>query len=907
MPNINLSQKSINLDLQHTGYTNTIYAQQDDINSRKLTIYLFDDGKNFNIPEDATVSLCGTRADDTVIYRDVNSFQRNVVTIDFENAELAAKGIAKYKIEIKTTTEEGQTQLLTSSAFKIKVYENIYDEDGKLASPQYSDLQRELDKVHEVTQKAVDATTDLQNKLDNHHFVLTEDKDVANGVPSLDSNAKIPINELYEATTSNKGITQLTDSVTSTSTTTAATPKSVKTTYDAVVTEKNRATNAENTITDNLNGEIERATASENNINETLTSHITNKSNPHNVTKTQIGLGNVDNTSDINKPVSTAQQSAIDLAYSNSNGYTDTKIADLINGAPSTLDTLGEIAAAMAENKNVVDALNEAIGIKANQSELDTHTGNNTIHITSTERANWNSAKTHADSAHAPSNAQANVIETVKVNGTALTPSSKSVNITVPTNNNQLTNGAGYITSSGTAKTISDTLPISKGGTGQTTAQEAANSFINALTTGTATPTDADYYVCQYVGGGTTQTTYHRRPMSSLWEYIKSKNSSVLGLTSSSYTGNSATATKLATARTIALTGSVTGSGTFDGSGNLSISTTTNHTHSYAGSPSSGGSANSAITLDGFTNNSAGFWSLVNTIPKTGTCIKRLDTSGGGGLCFSEHDAILDQIIDGKFYQDEGRYEVIDSNSISEQSVKSAATATALTTSAGSATQPVYFSSGKPVACTYTLGKSVPSDALFTDTTYSAATTSANGLMTVAMVTKLNGIASGANNYTLPTASSTLGGVKTTSTVTSTSGLSPCPIISGVPYYKDANTTSDYEEGTWTPIYPSLLGDPSSVYYFQEGNYVKLGKIVFVTCVVVYYRAEGTEYVYIDSGSFPYTISRIISGVSSQVSQSNLSNIQYPHYSGAPVSTSSKYSFSQYAPPVYITIAYITT
>lgn len=38
------------------------------------------------------------------------------------------------------------------------------------------------------------------------------------------------------------------------------------------------------------------------------------------------------------------------------------------------------------------------------------------------------------------------------------------------------------------------------------------------------------------------------------------------------------------------------------------------------------------------------------------------------------------------------------------------------TTTSGSATQPVYFSEGKPVACTYTLGKSVPSNAVFTDT-----------------------------------------------------------------------------------------------------------------------------------------------------------------------------------------------
>lgn len=45
-----------------------------------------------------------------------------------------------------------------------------------------------------------------------------------------------------------------------------------------------------------------------------------------------------------------------------------------------------------------------------------------------------------------------------------------------------------------------------------------------------------------------------------------------------------------------------------------------------------------------------------------------------------------------------------------------ATSAVKLDSSAGSATQPVYFSDGKPVSCTYILGKSVPSDAVFTDT-----------------------------------------------------------------------------------------------------------------------------------------------------------------------------------------------
>ncbi len=45
----------------------------------------------------------------------------------------------------------------------------------------------------------------------------------------------------------------------------------------------------------------------------TLISHLSNKSNPHVVTKSQVGLGNCDNTSDANKPVSTATQNALNL------------------------------------------------------------------------------------------------------------------------------------------------------------------------------------------------------------------------------------------------------------------------------------------------------------------------------------------------------------------------------------------------------------------------------------------------------------------------------------------------------------------------------------------------------------------------------------------------------------------
>ena len=195
---------------------------------------------------------------------------------------------------------------------------------------------------------------------------------------------------------------------------------------------------------------------------------------------------------------------------------------------------------------------------------------------------------------------------------------------------------------------------------------------------------------------------------------------------------------------------------------------------------------------------------------------------------------------------------IIDSANISSQSVKyatsagsatsatSATTATALSTSAGSATQPVYFSSGKPVACSYTIAKSVPSNAVFTDTntwtalkgsttsaagtagyvpapaagaatrylrcdgtwtvppdtntTYSAATTSAAGLMSAADKTKLDGIATGANAYTLPTAtSSVLGGVKIGSNITVSSGtisLTKANVTSALGYTPPTTNTT---------------------------------------------------------------------------------------------------------------------
>ena len=79
-------------------------------------------------------------------------------------------------------------------------------------------------------------------------------------------------------------------------------------------------------------------------VNEKVDLHIANKSNPHGVTKAQVGLGNVNNTSDVDKPVSTAQATAIaDAKAAGTNAQTNltTHMQNMSNPHGVTRDQLG--------------------------------------------------------------------------------------------------------------------------------------------------------------------------------------------------------------------------------------------------------------------------------------------------------------------------------------------------------------------------------------------------------------------------------------------------------------------------------------------------------------------------------------------------------------------------------------
>ena len=233
----------LDLDLASSNEYKVINAQQLDNNTRRLEVNLFHEGKIYDITNVTKIELQGFRGDGETIKTPLTNDGNNII-IDFDNSILGAKGLCKLKIALFGE----DNKLLSSFPFIIRIDQNVYDETGVIASPVYLELENELKNIEYL-------------KVSN--FILKEDKDVAGGVPSLDSNTKVPITELYEATTTRKGITQLTDSVTSASTTTAATPNSVKSVKDSLNSEINRATTKENEIANNLSSEITRAKSSE--------------------------------------------------------------------------------------------------------------------------------------------------------------------------------------------------------------------------------------------------------------------------------------------------------------------------------------------------------------------------------------------------------------------------------------------------------------------------------------------------------------------------------------------------------------------------------------------------------------------------------------------------------------------
>lgn len=148
-----------------------------------------------------------------------------------------------------------------------------------------------------------------------------------------------------------------------------------------------------------------------------------------------------------------------------------------------------------------------------------------------------------------------------------------------------------YIYSALSARNANTVLAAPNGANGVATFRKLVagdlpdlSGLINGLGSGTATPSDADYYVTQWAGGGTSNTTFVRRTHSALWNYIKAKADAAYQA-KGSYAASSHTHDDRYYTESEMNT-------------KLNTKANSSHTHNYAGSGSAGGTANS---VNGFT------------------------------------------------------------------------------------------------------------------------------------------------------------------------------------------------------------------------------------------------------------------------------------------------------------------
>ena len=115
-------------------------------------------------------------------------------------------------------------------------------------------------------------------------------------------------------------------------------------------------------FTENRDGTVEISASgsisSEDSVaRDAIGNHKSDTSNPHNVTPAQIGLGNVDNTSDLDKPISTAVQKAID------------------NKADKTVATTSADGLMSAEDKGKLDSADDTYALKSKYGDTTIDVG----------------------------------------------------------------------------------------------------------------------------------------------------------------------------------------------------------------------------------------------------------------------------------------------------------------------------------------------------------------------------------------------------------------------------------------------------------------------------------------------------------------------------------------------------
>lgn len=165
-------------------------------------------------------------------------------------------------------------------------------------------------------QQLSEVIKDLQQSDTTTNEALSQEIERAKAAEA--TNAKAIADEITRATTSEQEIeSNLTDEISRATAKETQLDEKITSNAQAIAAETSRAAAAEQELSKTINDEITRATQAETTISQDLQTHTNRTDNPHKVTKAQVGLDKVDNTTDLEKPVSVATQQELNKLSSN--------------------------------------------------------------------------------------------------------------------------------------------------------------------------------------------------------------------------------------------------------------------------------------------------------------------------------------------------------------------------------------------------------------------------------------------------------------------------------------------------------------------------------------------------------------------------------------------------------------
>ena len=260
-------------DIDHNGITvaNAIDSKQDELIA----------GKNIKIENNVISAEFNT----AIIDYNLTYNKPSINGVELINAKTLED------FDIQRTIKAGENVYLTKSEADkmtdtINVYEATTSRMGVVEIATQTEVNTGIDTVKTVTPATLKPVTDnLHTKIDNEITRAQQaEQTLQNNIDTIGTQIE---NEIDRATATEHTLNE------------------------DIVNEEIRAKKAEGELAADLSLESIRAQNAEQTIQTNLTTHISNTENPHSVTKAQVGLSNVDNTSDADKPISNATQAEL--------------------------------------------------------------------------------------------------------------------------------------------------------------------------------------------------------------------------------------------------------------------------------------------------------------------------------------------------------------------------------------------------------------------------------------------------------------------------------------------------------------------------------------------------------------------------------------------------------------------